>query len=61
MSQPPQPRDLYFGLDVLVATTGRLLVLMRQGYANLTGVECLVLDEATAYWRWIVRTIFMMI
>ncbi|WP_244651429.1 MULTISPECIES: DEAD/DEAH box helicase [unclassified Lentimonas] len=48
-------------MDVLVATTGRLLVLMRQGYANLTGVECLVLDEATACWRWIVRTIFMMI
>jgi ATP-dependent RNA helicase RhlE len=37
---------LYFGLDVLVATTGRLLDLMKQGHANLSGVECLVLDEA---------------
>ena len=46
VSQTPQTRDLYFGLDVLVATTGRLLDLLQQGHANLTGVECLVLDEA---------------
>ena len=46
VAQTPQTRDLYFGLDVLVATTGRLLDLLQQGHANLTGVECLVLDEA---------------
>ncbi|CAA6693720.1 DEAD/DEAH box helicase [Lentimonas sp. CC10] len=46
VSQTPQTRDLYFGLDILVATTGRLLDLLQQGHANLTGVECLVLDEA---------------
>jgi ATP-dependent RNA helicase RhlE len=46
VSQTQQTRDLYFGLDVLVATTGRLLDLLQQGHANLTGVECLVLDEA---------------
>jgi len=46
VSQTPQTRDLYFGLDVLVATTGRLLDLIKQGHANLSGVECLVLDEA---------------
>lgn len=46
VSQTPQTKDLYFGLDVLVATTGRLLDLIRQGHANLSGVECLILDEA---------------
>ncbi len=46
VSQTPQTKDLYFGLDVLVATTGRLLDLIKQGHANLSGVECLVLDEA---------------
>ena len=46
VSQTPQTKDLYFGLDILVATTGRLLDLMKQGHANLSGVECLVLDEA---------------
>ena len=46
VAQTQQTRDLYFGLDVLVATTGRLLDLLQQGHANLTGVECLVLDEA---------------
>jgi ATP-dependent RNA helicase RhlE len=46
VSQTPQTKELYFGLDVLVATTGRLLDLVRQGHANLSGVECLILDEA---------------
>tara|TARA_B110000093_G_C12961759_1_gene407684 strand:- start:1594 stop:2967 length:1374 start_codon:yes stop_codon:yes gene_type:complete len=46
VSQTPQTKELYFGLDVLVATTGRLLDLIKQGHANLSGVECLVLDEA---------------
>jgi ATP-dependent RNA helicase RhlE len=46
VSQTPQTKELYFGLDVLVATTGRLLDLIRQGHANLSGVECLILDEA---------------
>jgi ATP-dependent RNA helicase RhlE len=46
VSQTAQTRDLYFGLDVLVATTGRLLDLIEQRHANLSGVECLVLDEA---------------
>jgi len=46
VSQTPQTKELYFGLDILVATTGRLLDLIKQGHANLSGVECLVLDEA---------------
>ena len=46
VSQTPQTRDFYFGLAVLVATTGRLRDLIQQRHANLSGVECLVLDEA---------------
>src|SRR4051812_18036908 len=34
------------GVDILVATPGRLLDLMNQGYVDLTGVEVFVLDEA---------------
>ena len=46
VSQVPQVRNLRRGLDVLVATTGRLLDLIEQGYVDLAGVECFVLDEA---------------
>jgi ATP-dependent RNA helicase RhlE len=46
VSQVPQVRSLKRGLDVLVATTGRLLDLIEQGYIELGGVECFVLDEA---------------
>jgi ATP-dependent RNA helicase RhlE len=41
-----QVRDLMNGLDVLVATPGRLLDLMRQNGVRLNQVEVLVLDEA---------------
>ena len=34
------------GVDVVVATPGRLLDLMNQGFVDLRGVETLVLDEA---------------
>jgi ATP-dependent RNA helicase RhlE len=46
VSQVPQVRNLRRGLDVLVATTGRLLDLIEQGYVDLAGVECFILDEA---------------
>jgi ATP-dependent RNA helicase RhlE len=46
VSQAPQARDLRRGVDVLVATPGRLLDLMGQGLARLDRVEILVLDEA---------------
>jgi ATP-dependent RNA helicase RhlE len=39
-------RALQNGVDVLVATPGRLLDLMDQGYVNLRNVEILILDEA---------------
>jgi ATP-dependent RNA helicase RhlE len=34
------------GVDILIATPGRLLDLMNQGYINLSQIEILVLDEA---------------
>jgi len=42
----PQEHAFRSGVDVLVATPGRLLDHFRAPYARLTGVEYLVLDEA---------------
>ena len=42
----PQMSRLKQGVDILVATPGRLLDLMQQGAVNLKHVEILVLDEA---------------
>jgi ATP-dependent RNA helicase RhlE len=41
-----QVRALLNGVDVLVATPGRLLDLVKANALRLDGVECLVLDEA---------------
>jgi ATP-dependent RNA helicase RhlE len=46
VGQSPQVRALERGVDILVATPGRLLDLMGQGHARLGQVEILVLDEA---------------
>ncbi|XUO84079.1 DEAD/DEAH box helicase [Halomonas sp. KM007] len=46
VGQQPQVDALKAGLDVLVATPGRLLDLHQQGHVDLSGVEILVLDEA---------------
>jgi ATP-dependent RNA helicase RhlE len=46
VSQNPQVRALNRGVDILVATPGRLLDLMNQGFVDLSKVETLVLDEA---------------
>ena len=46
VSQGPQVRALQRGVDILVATPGRLLDLIGQGYIDLRGVEILILDEA---------------
>ena len=43
--QGPQVRMLSRGVDILVATPGRLLDLMNQGHIKLKGVEFFVLDE----------------
>jgi len=46
VSAKPQIRQLKNGIDILVATPGRLLDLQNQGYIDLSRVEFLVLDEA---------------
>tara|TARA_B110001452_G_scaffold73626_1_gene59620 strand:- start:5618 stop:6892 length:1275 start_codon:yes stop_codon:yes gene_type:complete len=46
VSQKPQVQSLRKGIDVLVATPGRLLDLMQQGHIHLNNVEFFVLDEA---------------
>ncbi len=45
VSQVPQVRMLSRGVDILVATPGRLLDLMNQGFIKLQSVEYFVLDE----------------
>ena len=46
VSQHPQTTALRNGIDILIATPGRLLDLMQQGYINLSSVGIFVLDEA---------------
>ena len=42
----PQIRALQHGVDIIVATPGRLLDLMNRGVADLSEVQYIVLDEA---------------
>lgn len=44
--QAPQVRALQDGVDILVATPGRLLDLMNQGFIKLGNIEIFTLDEA---------------
>jgi len=44
--QDPQIQKLQKGIDVLVATPGRMFDLIHQGYLDVETVEFLVLDEA---------------
>jgi ATP-dependent RNA helicase RhlE len=46
VNQKPQVAQLRQGVDILVATPGRLIDLQNQGLVSLTKVEILVLDEA---------------
>jgi len=46
VSQNPQTDALRRGVDILVATPGRLLDLMNQGFVRLDNIRMLVLDEA---------------
>lgn len=46
VSQKAQVDSLNKGVDILVATPGRLLDLMDQGYVDLDSVKFFVLDEA---------------
>lgn len=45
VGQAPQTRKLEMGIDILVATPGRLLDLINQGFIDLSHVEHFVLDE----------------
>ena len=46
VNQNPQTAQLRQGIDILVATPGRLIDLQNQGLVSLSKVEILVLDEA---------------
>jgi len=46
VKQGPQTHMLINGVDVLIATPGRLLDLMNQGFVSLKDIEYFVLDEA---------------
>jgi ATP-dependent RNA helicase RhlE len=46
VSERPQIEALRSGVDLVVATPGRLIDLMGQRYVNFSGIEFLVLDEA---------------
>ncbi len=46
VSQNPQVSKIRKGIDILVATPGRLLDLMGQGHIHLSNLEVFVLDEA---------------
>ena len=46
VSQHGQTRALSNGIDILVATPGRLLDLINQGFISINGVKYFVLDEA---------------
>ena len=46
VGQTPQVKAINRGVDILVATPGRLLDLMNQRYIDLSQIEIFVLDEA---------------
>jgi len=46
VSQNVQVQSLRSGVDVIIATPGRLLDLINQGQVDLSGIHTLVLDEA---------------
>ena len=46
VNQRPQVAKLRGGVDIVIATPGRLLDLMNQGHVDLRSIETVVLDEA---------------
>jgi len=46
VGQHPQVEALRRGVDIIIATPGRLMDLMEQRHVDLTAIEMLVLDEA---------------
>ena len=51
VSQKPQVKSLRRGIDILVATPGRLLDLIEQGFIDLGSVEFFDLDESFGRFR----------
>lgn len=41
-----QVRDLRYGVDIFVGTTGRVLDHIQRGNIDFSNLECLILDEA---------------
>lgn len=46
VEQDPQIKKLQEGLDVIIATPGRMFRLIREGYLDVSRIDTLVLDEA---------------
>ena len=46
LEQDPQVKRLEAGLDVVIATPGRMFRLIREGFLNVSFIDTLVLDEA---------------
>jgi len=46
VSQHNQVKALQKGIDIVIATPGRLIDLMQQGFVNLNSINTFVLDEA---------------
>ena len=46
VGQFPQQRAMNNGVDIVIATPGRLLDLMKQGYVKLDSIKTFILDEA---------------
>src|SRR5688572_20891778 len=46
VGQFPQTKALKAGVDIIIATPGRLMDLMNQGYVDLRAIDTFVLDEA---------------
>ena len=55
VGQNPQVEALGRGVDILVATPGRLMDLYQQGFVKLDQLEIFVLDEANRYRVGVVR------
>ncbi|HAB80917.1 MAG TPA: hypothetical protein DCE54_02080, partial [Flavobacteriaceae bacterium] len=46
VNETPQKKALRAGVDLVIATPGRLMDLMGQGCTDFSGIEFFVLDEA---------------
>lgn len=58
VSQVPQVRRLRAGIDILIATPGRLLDLLQQKLVSLANIEIFILDEADRMLdMWFIRDI----